>query len=170
MGRRGPPAKPRSAHEKAGTFRPDRHSGGLPAGSGSIPVAPKELSKAALVEWRRLAPVLAADGLLSDRFRDILATYCETLVEYWQHKRTLAKKGYTITAGNGTTIPHPCVGMKDKCQSQLVKLQRELGMTPAAATGLDLGMGTSSDQAAVEGDPLGEMTNARASLPISSAG
>ncbi|AMV20421.1 Phage terminase, small subunit [Planctomyces sp. SH-PL14] len=116
--------------------------------------------------------MLAAAGLLSDRFRDVLALYCQTWAEYWAHHETLAAEGYVTVAGNGTKIPHPCVGMKDKCQSQLVKLQRELGLTPAAATGL-LPPGTISTATGAPqgtGDPISEMTlRGRASLKPTSA-
>lgn len=165
MGRRGPPAKPASLHERDGTYRDDRHGGGPGLGSGSVPRAPSGLSREANVAWRRLAPILADLGLLSDRFRDALALYCETWAEFWQHKKALTKEGYTIEAGNGTTIPHPRVGMKDRCQSQLVKLAREIGLTPAAATGLTLA------PEEVEGDPLDGMeSRERPSLKITSAG
>lgn len=90
----------------------------------------------ALDAWKRIAPILADLGLMSPRFRDVLAMYVETWAEWRSHKKTLAKEGYTTKAGNQTTIPHPCVGMKDRCLSQLVKLARELGLTPSSATGL----------------------------------
>lgn len=151
MGRAGPPKKPRALHERAGTYREDRHGGGLPLGAGSVPSPPSGMTKEALTNWRRLAPLLANLGLLSARFRDVLALYCETLAEFWQHKRTLQKEGFTIVAGNQTKIPHPCVGMKDRCQSQLVKFAREIGLTPASATGLLL----SPEQ--LEGDPMDGM-------------
>jgi P27 family predicted phage terminase small subunit len=167
VGRRGPRPKPRALHEKAGTYRPDRHAGGLALGEGSIPKPPAVMGKAALVEWKRLAPMLARDGLMSDRFRDILAVYCETWAEYWDHKKAIAKTGPTIVAGNGTEIPNPRVAMKDKCQGHLLKYERELGMTPAAATG----MGSICGDDDAETDPLDAMQQAeRPSLKVSSAG
>ena len=137
MGRRGPPKKPAALHERQGTFRADRHSGGIV--EGRMPPKPAGLSKAAEKEWDRLAPHLAEAGLLHDRFQMAFAAYCECVAEYWAHKATVSREGYITETSNGNLIQHPAVGMMGKCLDRMVKLERELGLTPASATGLQPG-------------------------------
>lgn len=121
---------------------------------GSVPPKPDGLSERAGAEWDRLAEPLAKSGLLNDRFQMVFATYCECVAEYWDHKRTVAR-GYTTETTNGNIIQHPAVGMMGKCLDRMLKLERELGLTPAAATGLQPGS---------EGnvDPLEELEERRA--------
>lgn len=152
MGRRGPPKKPAAIHERQGTFRPDRHAGGLVP--GSIPEKPPQLSERAGAEWDRLAAQMAAAGLLNDRFLMAFAAYCECVAEYWHHKKTIADEDYTATTIKGNVIQHPAVGMMGKCLDRMVKLERELGLTPASATGLSPG-------SAEEEDPLERLTRER---------
>lgn len=153
MGRRGPPKTPAAVHERRGTYRDDRHGGGLVA--GSVPEKPSQLSDRAAAEWDRLAVHLAEAGLLSDRFLMAFAGYCECVAEYWHHKRTIAKDGYLTVTSNGNIIQHPAVGMMGKCLDRMVKLERELGLTPASATGLTPG-------SEGEADPLDELERKRA--------
>jgi P27 family predicted phage terminase small subunit len=112
---------------------------------GCIPAKPPQLSAAAGVEWDRLAEDLAQAGLLNARFLMAFAGYCECVAEYWAHKRTIAKEGYMAETPNGCAIQHPAVGMMGKCLDRMVKLERELGLTPAAATGLQPGSEGSED-------------------------
>lgn len=152
MGRRGPPKMPAAVHARRGTYRPDRHGGGILI--GKTPPKPADLSRSAAAEWDRLAGQMAEAGLLHDRFQAAFAAYCETVAEYWTHKRTLAREGFTITTTKGNLIQHPAVGMMGRCLDRLIKLARELGLTPASATGLQPG-----DREAV--DPLDDLEQRR---------
>lgn len=153
MGKRGPAKTPASVHERRGTYREDRHGGGLLP--GTVPAKPDGLSARAAAEWDRLAEDLAQAGLLNDRFAMVFAGYCECVAEYWDHKRTVATQGYTAETSNGNVIQHPAVGMMGKCLDRMLKLEKELGLTPAAATGLQPG-------SAGERDPLEELEQNRA--------
>lgn len=106
---------------------------------GHVPPRPPELSARAAAEWERLAPQMAEAGLLHDRFLMAFVGYCECVSEYWSHKATVAKSGYTLVTEKGNLIQHPAVGMMGKCLDRMVKLERELGLTPASATGLQPG-------------------------------
>jgi P27 family predicted phage terminase small subunit len=137
MGRRGPRPKPAAEHKRRGSYRADRHGGGIL--TGEMPAKPEELSERASEEWDRLAPLMVEAGILHPRFQAAFAAYCECLAEYWAHKETIAEQGATIVTQKGNLIQHPCVGMAGKCLDRMVKLARELGLTPASATGLQPG-------------------------------
>ncbi|MCW5777458.1 MAG: phage terminase small subunit P27 family [Phycisphaeraceae bacterium] len=123
------------------------------------------MTREAIAEWDRLAPHLAAAGLLSDRFLQVFAAYCQTTADYWAFRRQVAEQGATIWTEKGNLIQHPAVGMAGKCLDRKLKLERELGLTPAAATGLNLGGPEKTD------DPLDQLLAARsqAATPTGSA-
>lgn len=73
---------------------------------------PDWLSEDARAHWLRLAPMLAAAGVLKASDADLLATYCETYA------------GYIVATRSGSA-PMSMVG-------QLRQLMGELGMTPSA--------------------------------------
>jgi P27 family predicted phage terminase small subunit len=169
LGQRGPRPKPAAAHQRAGTYRKDRHAGGPKVGSGRVPKKPAGMSAAAGKEFDRLAKNLAAEDLLSDRFVTIFSLYCEEVAAYWRHHKRVAKDGDVIETKSGNLIQHPSVGMKGKCLDRIVRMSREIGLTPSAATGLELTPGV--DEGTEEEDPLGEMQNGgRPSLKVTSAG
>lgn len=137
-------------------------------GTGSLPTAPAGLCKEALARWRHLGPVLAAEALVGPKFRDTFALYCETWAEYWEFKAVIRSEGSTITAGNKTKIPHPCVQMKWQAFDRLLKLAQQIGLTPAAATGMNR---EGADALTDQDDPLDRMEKGgRASLRVTSAG
>jgi P27 family predicted phage terminase small subunit len=85
----------------------------------------------ALAEWRRVTPELFRLGRLAAIDRGCLATYCS----WWQHlveiRAELAETGYTIE-GQKNTVTNPRWCEFRDASAMVLKLQRELGLTPEA--------------------------------------
>ena len=77
----GPPKKPPSLKAIAGTVRPFREvAAGMPLPVlDAAPPAPDWLSVHAVKEWDRLAPMLVANGLLTEGGLSALAVLCALL-------------------------------------------------------------------------------------------
>ena len=78
----------------------------LPAG---CPEIPRPLTKIALAEWNRVAPLLLKLGTLTDADGDALATYCETIERYKKCQAQLDREGMTVATTQGTSA-HPLPG------------------------------------------------------------
>ena len=86
----GPGKKPSTLKAIAGTTRKDRESGGAPVDMVTLSAAPEPpdwLPNAhAVKEWRRLAPILVANKLLTEAGLSALGTLCALhgkLVQLW---------------------------------------------------------------------------------------
>jgi P27 family predicted phage terminase small subunit len=99
---------------------------------------PHWLSPAAVKEWNRVAPELLRLGLLTTLDRAVLAAYCEAVADLQDATETLARKGSTIEAGNGTTIAHPAVAMKQGATKRVKDLAAEFGFSPSARGGMEI--------------------------------
>jgi P27 family predicted phage terminase small subunit len=93
---------------------------------------PKFLSPAARGEWKRLYPELERLGLVTMLDRAVLACYCEAWSQFTWATGELKRTGHTTVAGNGTTIPHPAVGIRKAAMRMLRELSIEFGFTPSS--------------------------------------
>ena len=100
--------------------------------------------------WDRVAPDLVDCGMLRPIDAAALGRYCELLVVWVQCKDYIAKHGRNYPVHALPTVAErkagkkqgPLVGLKPmpdvallmRCSSELIKLERELGLTPSART------------------------------------
>lgn len=112
--------------------------------------APDWLGEEARKVWDRVAPDLVDCGMLRPIDAAALGRYCELLVVWVQCKDYIAKHGRNYPVHALPTVAErkagkkqgPLVGLKPmpdvsllmRCSSELVKLERELGLTPSART------------------------------------
>jgi P27 family predicted phage terminase small subunit len=83
-------------------------------------------------EWLRIAPELAALGLLARIDRSGLAIYCESYARWIGAIVHMQKYGVVIKSPSGYPIQSPYVGIANKAGEQVRLMLAEFGMTPAA--------------------------------------
>ena len=94
--------------------------------------APSHLDGVALEKWNELAPCLSESGMMTKPDRDTLAAYCEAWESYLHLKATVKDEGWTITGAMGSTMKNPNAALLGETQTSLLRLQQELGITPAS--------------------------------------
>jgi P27 family predicted phage terminase small subunit len=103
----------------------------------AVATPPEWLSPEARKEWDRIAPQLAARGLLTVLDEHSVAVYCECVSTYLEAKRIVEKEGPTYKA-NGLTKRHPAVAMAAQAARDCGMWARELGLVPSARQRLNV--------------------------------
>ncbi len=134
---RGRKPLPTKIKQLRGTFRPDRAKGNEPKVESAIPEPPDWLSADALAEWKRLAPQLAAAGLLTKLDRAALASYCSAWGDLCEANRTLQEFGSTYVTEKGAIVLHPMLKVVERSRQALRAFAAEFGLTPSARTRVD---------------------------------
>ena len=101
------------------------------------PRCPDWLDEEAKVVWARLVPLLQELYLLTRADANTLARYCQTYVRWKRAEQFIQQYGetYPVKSGNGIVkcfFNFPQVATAQKLSALLTKLERELGLTPAA--------------------------------------
>jgi P27 family predicted phage terminase small subunit len=115
-----------------GTLRKGRANDQEPRVKAGIPRCPTELNAVAKREWRRIAPELAALGLLAKVDRTALALYCDAYARWIEAVRSIERFGVVIKSPNGLPIQSPYLAIANKSGEQVRLLLAEFGMTPAS--------------------------------------
>jgi P27 family predicted phage terminase small subunit len=127
----GRPPKPIALHEAQGTFRKDRHSKKVDFGDADLS-PPPFLVGLEKKEWQRVAPILAASGLLRDADRSMLAAYCEAFAEFVEAKKRLKKSGHTFETDKGYCCVSPWVAVKNSAAERMGKFAAQFGLSPSS--------------------------------------
>jgi P27 family predicted phage terminase small subunit len=110
---------------------------------------PPDMSDEAKRVWRRVIRDFGATGVLTAVDADALRTYCEAVARYVQAARTLEASGPLVRgARSGELVKNPLHQIVRDNAILLRAFARELGLTPAARTGLTIVIGAADD------DPL----------------
>lgn len=132
MGARGPVPTPRAVLAARGSR--------LAAGADTEPRFPKGqpkcpawLPKAAKAEWRRVAPMLEDQGLLTVADQQTLAAYCLAVHEAQAATEMLEAEGRTIRVGTQTQ-PHPAVSMQRSALALVKQFSAMFGFSPSCRT------------------------------------
>ncbi len=107
----------------------------------SIPARPAWLCAAAAREWDRIVPQLARLGILNVADGWALARYVETLIQWREISRIIARDGPVqerIVASTGATrrVARPEVAMLKRLDGELLKTERAFAMTPRSRAGM----------------------------------
>lgn len=143
MGRRGPPPKPTRLKEIAGNpgKRPlpkgEPRPEPVPGPAAGEP--PDWLSGEARQIWFQIAAPMVRCGLATSVDQIALARYCTILARWLRAKALLEEKGdfFNVTAADGRllgTREAPWSQTFRRLGAQLLQLEREFGLTPAART------------------------------------
>lgn len=136
MGKRGPRPKPTNLKVIEGTYRADRAPANeaRPVGDAS---PPEWLTDDQLEAWDRIVPHLAAVGLATDVDSVLLSRYVQLLMAWIDLAEDIrgldAGRRYHLTNA-GALRPHPAYGEFRALSAELLKLEREFGMSPSART------------------------------------
>ena len=102
-----------------------------PRPEARIPSPPDELSKEALQEWKRIAPLLLAAGMITVIDRAALAAYCQSYGRWAQAERGLAAGELVMKTARGNLVYNPLVRIANKAMADMVRFAAEFGMTPS---------------------------------------
>lgn len=99
-------------------------------------IAPPDwLDPSAQVEWRRLAPLLARLGVLTETDSDALAAYCESWTTWKQATQKIRQFGMVVKANKaGVELPviSPYVKIAERSLAAMRGFLVEFGMTPSS--------------------------------------
>lgn len=96
---------------------------------------PAWLDPNAQEEWRRLAPMLARLGVLTETDSDALSAYCEAFTTWKQATAKIRQFGMVVKANQaGFELPviSPYVKIANHAMAQMRGMLTEFGMTPSA--------------------------------------
>ena len=90
--------------------------------------------------WRGLLPALASIGVLQETDLQTMTRYCRTWGRYVEVERLIDDMDsgghpvhkYLQTTVNMNIIQNPLIGVSNRCSDMLLKLEAEMGLTPAA--------------------------------------
>jgi P27 family predicted phage terminase small subunit len=101
-------------------------------GLGPLPRCPGHLTAAAAREWRRVAAVLHAMGVLTLIDRAALAAYCQAYGRWVDAEQRLGETPMLVRTPSGYVQQSPWLGIANKQMELMGRYLVELGMTPAA--------------------------------------
>ena len=130
MGKRGPQPKPTALKLLEGTYRKDRAPKNEPKPKVQAPSCPSWLRPEAKAEWKRLAPELVGDGLLTKRDRMLLAALCDAWADFHECEKVIKEDGLTYITGGGILANHPLIVTKHKARDQINKFGAKFGLSP----------------------------------------
>lgn len=105
---------------------------GMKVAAAGAPKPPTCLDAEALVEWRRVTPMLTASGVLTPADRAILAAYCQAWSCWAEAESKLNEFGRMVASPRGLPVPSPWLQVAGVALQQFVKAASELGLTPVA--------------------------------------
>lgn len=145
MGRRGPAGKPKAIRDLDGgaSHRPQLPNQPDPP-RGEL-VAPEWLEGEARQLWDAYVPALQVTGLARPIDAGVLARYCDMWADWLECRRAIAKHGpdgffraepsAPKTQGRVVSVREmPATSRKRKLHKELLIIEREFGLTPAART------------------------------------
>ncbi len=103
------------------------------------PRMPSWLSDEAKRAWRHMVPQLEALGILKRADEVVLAMFCTDYAEWSQACEEISTlKSRFVKQPSGRICQHPLLRIRDAAAERMRKLISELGMSPAARTGLNI--------------------------------
>ena len=111
----------------------------------SIP-APASLDAAGRRLWNKLCPPLMQLGLMTEIDAPLLESYCMAYSRLLAAQKVIQQHGPTLTTDSGYQQPRPEVSIANKAADQMVKIGRELGLSPAIRTRLVAGKDSTADE------------------------
>jgi P27 family predicted phage terminase small subunit len=103
------------------------------------PPAELEDDETARREWRRLAPMMRAAGVITDADRGALLALCREWARYLSayDKTTML----VVKAPSGYPMPNPYIPIANRALNNCIRLWAELGLTPSSRSRVQSGDG-----------------------------
>ena len=139
MGKRGPSKTPTSVLAQRGSWRGKVRSG-EPKTDGS-PIPPDWMNEKEAELWRELIPRLEGMGVVGSVDSYAVARYCSIFCLWLDCQEFIKKNGTVmrVKGADGKTVDlkeFPQVGRASRLADQLIRLEREYGMTASARASL----------------------------------
>jgi P27 family predicted phage terminase small subunit len=93
---------------------------------------PDWLDASAQGEWRRLAPMLVRQGVLTEMDLDALTAYCVAWSTWKDATQKIRTFGMVIKTKTGYPITSPYIPIANKAMATMKALMTEFGMTPSS--------------------------------------
>ena len=137
MGRRGPMPKPLALALLTGSKRGRRRAKHAPKPDLTTPEQPQWATEEARLCWEHNSAMLGAMGLLSRTDQALLVRYCQTWGRWVEAEKFLAQRGATYPlrdeSGKVRCLQQwPQVSIANKLSQQLLRMEQDMGLTPAA--------------------------------------
>lgn len=135
MGKRGPAKTPTALLKKRGSWRAKKRKK-EPKPDPKRPACPQWLNASARRMWWEIVPQLHKMGVVGKTDRSLLAVLCQTWAQWRRLQEFVDKEGgyYERRNDDGQITDArelPQVGRLGKLSDRLLKLFREVGMTPS---------------------------------------
>src|SRR5689334_889365 len=133
----GPPRKPTSLKVVAGTFRKDRAARNEARPEPILPEPLPWMQPLAQEEFRRLAPQLFKNGLLTPLDVPALSAFCEAYADFItasQHCTATSdgKNKMILVSKDGQFYENPFFSVKKRAMEIMRAYANEFGLTPAS--------------------------------------
>ena len=135
MAKTGPRPKPLATIKRSGSSQVYKRTEDLEVPVG-MPEQPEWLDDIAKGIWDETARLLYNQGVITLLDKGALALYCYSFSQFLQSDKKLKIDGYVITTATGAKKPNPYLEVANKAWDKVLKISKELGLTPAARAGL----------------------------------
>lgn len=149
MGKRGPAPAPTALKLVRGD-RKSRIATSEPQPDDVEVKPPLGLTPKALTVWRRVAPQLVRQRLVTSWDVDAFAAYCEAVVTHVDATKAVRKHGVLITSDHGGLVKNPALQVARDAANTIRALAREFGLTPSARASIG---SSSAGKAGSDGGP-----------------
>lgn len=128
----GPAPLPSHLKLVRGTARPSRMPTNEPQPKKVAPKMPDWLCPEAKVIWRRVTKQLKEMSLLYAADVDVIASYCNAVLNYQRATEIVDKSGVLIKGRRDGVVTNPAVRVQRDSAQLIRQLAGELGLTPSA--------------------------------------
>lgn len=115
-----------------------------PAPAKKAPRCPSWLEDEAKKEWKRMAKVLEAMGLLTEMDMAAFAGYCQAYARWKEAEEFITQHGSMVRTPNGYLQQVPQVSIAQTNQKIMLKFCEQFGLTPSARSRIVAGGETDS--------------------------
>ena len=129
----GRPRLPTAVKRARGTLEESRTSQAEPQWPQGDTNPPVWLTDEALVEWKRLVPLLTAQGLFPVSAYHQVAGICQQWGRWREAEEHLAEEGKVITTKSGYMQPSPWIAIGQKSWSEYMSACGRFGLDPASS-------------------------------------
>lgn len=140
MGQRGPKTIPTEIRLARGTHVNSRHGDPQQEPKGVVlkivPDPPESLKETGIAKWKAWGPRLQSLGMLEERYLDALEMYCRAWDRLVYYQGILDDEGEFYTTDKGYVGAHPAATGLRQAREDILRYQREFGITPSASTGV----------------------------------
>jgi len=111
---------------------------GVSSEKRGMPKPPIWLKAEAMKEWKRLAPELMAEGLLTEVDRGMLVLLCQSWADYVGAIQRIQKRGHVFTTPQGFRAKNPDITIMNEAFKHYFDACKQFGLSPMSRTKLKL--------------------------------